>query len=488
MRYKVINGNATTDEDITSDFSADLVTTENVLIMHEVATEKLTRDLVNEYQNTIEVILEEIAKTQKRIKRILWKSPYEELVELLFGAKEELLCLMNNLVLRNQTGFEDINILVNNTEVDIIEMMNEVIDDTELAMSDVNVTKINRMFLDTADVVEQLKNVRSNITETFSLAKEKLVESQNDEDQIMSQIEALNIAVVSSFCKAIDSIIKVHPIWASMTLALMFSPGLVFGLNAFMIRMDDSRMVGNLQLGKCGNIFIYFVLFPALTFCFPFGVLFSQVCEIFVVPFGDTAMIAAIEYVTNMAIGFEAFLESAPQIILQMYIVFSSGIVSNTQIVSIIFSMVMLAKTTIMYDLMGTKRSSSFITVVYLLAHLPMYLCSGYFRLGTITLSSIFFGYWAILPILLLSLPPSIPGNAFFLGRFCSPCSKQSLCGEFVLYRLIIVIKVLCFRCVLDHIRMIQILQLYLGRISSSKVHSSLSEYTQLFSPSFFLC
>lgn len=187
-----------------------------------------------------------------------------------------------------------------------------------------------------------------------------------------------------------------------MTLALMFAPGLVFGLNAFMIRMDDTRMVGNLQIGKCGNIFIYYVLFPALTFCFPFGVLFSQVSEIFVFPFGDEAMIAAIEYVTNMTIGFEAFLESAPQIILQMYIVFSSGIVSNTQIVSIIFSMVMLAKTTIMYDLMGTKKSSSIITVVYLLAHLPMYLCSGYFRLGTITLSCIFFGYWTILPIFLL--------------------------------------------------------------------------------------
>lgn len=158
----------------------------------------------------MEAIQEEIGRTQERIKRILWKSPYEELVEMLFGAKKELLGLMKNLGSRNQTGVEEIYILVNNTEADILEMMNEVIDDTEMAMSDVNVTKINRMFLDTADVVEQLKNVRSNITETFSLAKQKIIESQNDEDQIMSQIKALNIAVVSTFCKAIDTIIKVR--------------------------------------------------------------------------------------------------------------------------------------------------------------------------------------------------------------------------------------------------------------------------------------
>lgn len=49
LRDKVITGNVTTDKVITSEFTADLFTTENVIIMHPVATEKLTRDLVNEY-------------------------------------------------------------------------------------------------------------------------------------------------------------------------------------------------------------------------------------------------------------------------------------------------------------------------------------------------------------------------------------------------------------------------------------------------------
>ena len=353
-------------------------------------------------------IFEDIIKAHKKIKRIVWKSPEEELVEILFGAKYKLQSLMEdkllefkNLVASNHTDSEDLGDFMDNNEYKINEIMNETISDTEVAMSEINITLINRMFLDPTDVVEHLNSVFWNISESIRFAKQEIMETRTDGDRV-KKFEELKMAVLSSFCDMVDSIIKVHPIWASMTLAIMFAPGLVFGLNACMIKRDETRMVGKQKyLGRCGEKFIYFFLFPALTFCFPFGILFSQVSEIFITATGDEALIASINYVTNMAMGFEAFLESAPQIILQMYIVFSSGIVSKTQIISILFSIVMLSKTTIMYDLMGTERTVM-ITVVYLLTHLPMYLCSGYFRLGTITLSCIFFGYWAILPIFLL--------------------------------------------------------------------------------------
>ena len=50
---------------------------------------------------------------------------------------------------------------------------------------------------------------------------------------------------------------------------------------------------------------------------------------------------------------------------------------------------------------MGSRRGVRN-TLSYLILHLPLYLTSGYFRLGTLTLSCIFYGYWTILPVFLL--------------------------------------------------------------------------------------
>ena len=41
-------------------------------------------------------------------------------------------------------------------------------------------------------------------------------------------------------------------------------------------------------------------------------------------------------------------------------------------------------------------------TLKYLLIAIPLYATSAFFRLGSISLSCIFFGYWAVIPLLLL--------------------------------------------------------------------------------------
>merc|ERR1711942_71445 len=39
---------------------------------------------------------------------------------------------------------------------------------------------------------------------------------------------------------------------------------------------------------------------------------------------------------------------------------------------------------------------------MYLLIQIPIYACSAYFRLGSFSLSCIFFSYWTIIPMLLI--------------------------------------------------------------------------------------
>ena len=68
----------------------------------------------------------------------------------------------------------------------------------------------------------------------------------------------------------------------------------------------------------------------------------------------------------------------------------------------------MLTKTTTEFELMEDsdpdERSnlSCKTKVMYLLIQIPIYACSAYFRLGSFSLSCVFFGYWTIIPMLLL--------------------------------------------------------------------------------------
>ena len=103
---------------------------------------------------------------------------------------------------------------------------------------------------------------------------------------------------------------------------------------------------------------------------------------------------------TELVVSFEAFLESAPQIILQLYIIFNTGIVSTTQIVSIILSLAILTKTAIFFG-MWRPNIAWKVKLPYLFIHAPFYIFSAYFRLGSLALSTIFFGFWTVIPVTL---------------------------------------------------------------------------------------
>ena len=355
-----------------------------------------------------------LSDIEQKLRIFLSQSPEQELVEILYGVKEKICVEMEKQVAdfkefvsmsQNETErISSIRSFMNIGENEVLTILNHTIEITELVMSEINPSSMNDMYLDTSELAEKMNTIILNISETFELTTQAILHSKENAEQ-MEHFEKLQESVLSFVYGTVDHIVKVHPIWSMMTFILIFSPGLVFGINALAICKDRSRMFEDQEESKDLRSsyvgFLFLILFPLLTFCFPIGVLTSQICEIFIVPFGSKGMVTSIQYITDMATGFEAFLESSPQIILQLYIIFNTGIVSRTQVVSIAFSMFMLAKTTVMYDLMGSHKKFKN-TLMYLLIHIPMYLGSGYFRLGSLTLSCIFFGYWTILPVVVL--------------------------------------------------------------------------------------
>ena len=69
--------------------------------------------------------------------------------------------------------------------------------------------------------------------------------------------------------------------------------------------------------------------------------------------------------------------------------------------ISIMLSLAMLTKTAIFFEMFVTRKSWK-LKLAYFTIHLPFYILSAYFRLGSIALSTIFFGVWSLVPLIVL--------------------------------------------------------------------------------------
>merc|ERR1719312_901584 len=93
-----------------------------------------------------------------------------------------------------------------------------------------------------------------------------------------------------------------------------------------------------------------------------------------------------------------------------------------------------LIRTTAMLELINHEKKKKGRTctdsLFYLLLTIPLYTCSAYSRLGSLSLSCIFFGYWTVLPVLILACIfgvigyRTVGGFAFFL----IPCNIFIMC------------------------------------------------------------
>jgi hypothetical protein len=216
-----------------------------------------------------------------------------------------------------------------------------------------------------------------NKTKTIKYLKEKYLEAEEEiKDSIMTTVNNLK---------------RYHPNWSRLTFIIMFAPG--FAVFLYAICSQGLKNIDDCPLAECPGWFqaVILILGILMSTCFPLGMLLAQLFEIFILVLaycstGENSqkMIKTIHYITVMVAALEAFFESVPQIILQFYIIVATGEITSTQLVSILISLAMLTKTTIMYDLMysGTDNKSFTNTVKYLLAVLPLYMSSAIFKVG----------------------------------------------------------------------------------------------------------
>ena len=217
--------------------------------------------------------------------------------------------------------------------------------------------------------------------------------------------------------KAIDDFEGYGPIWAILNFAIMLCPGLFVGFYAIF----SKGFMNNTPLRQIKTQWFRITLMiigVLLTFIFPIGLIAIQVFEVVILVYSSRDpiyqdldetqdMLETLRFIAEMTVAIEAFFESVPQIILQKYIICFKGEATLTQKISMVFSVFMLAKTTILYDLMYNRATEgrklfSINTLKYVLAVLPLYLTSIVFKVGSISLFCMFFGPWT--PVILLPL------------------------------------------------------------------------------------
>ena len=234
-----------------------------------------------------------------------------------------------------------------------------------------------------------LSRIEANQTEGVDIPTEEESLTRNYSDSLDDKLN------ISQRLK--DDKRQHHPIWSILTFAIMFAPGLVFG-----IYLVFSRCLSSLEdkcpVYKCPIWFkvIVWCFFACLVLAFPFGVLAIQVFELVILCVQKCKqevvtdnMTKTLTFVAETTTALEAFFESAFQISLQIFIICATREVSKTQIASIAFSLIMLAKATIVYDLTYSKGSterSFWRTVIYVMSVLPVYTCSTVFKIGSIAL------------------------------------------------------------------------------------------------------
>ena len=222
-----------------------------------------------------------------------------------------------------------------------------------------------------------------------------------------------------------------HPIWSFLTFALMFIPGLVLALYlCFSQRrvfkffnqnktkeqnmlddeeddedeeeQEDQSDETNDTLCSSETCLLVFLV-VLLVLCFPLGVMTAQLTEIFLLVADKPELLKPVSFITNGAMGLEAFLESGPQTVLQFYIIFNTKKLLPTQAVSIGISIFTLAKTAIMYDYLmyeADHRGVTFIrTLRYLASVLPLYFTSAYFKISSIAVTAIYLKFLAFIPM-----------------------------------------------------------------------------------------
>lgn len=191
-------------------------------------------------------------------------------------------------------------------------------------------------------------------------------------------------------------------IWGGVGLALIFAPGIPMAITILIEDFKDAR-------SRCAAV-LAFTCYPI----FIFIVQFWGICNS---GMADTGIV--------LAVGGEAFFESGPQMVLQLFTIQYGYQTGPLQIATICLSFFLLAKTAVMVDLLyletnGTKFENSWKIccieipiqkIQHVLTVIPAYTTGIMFRIGALSITTAYLRYWSIIPIILLIVQYAATAN-----------------------------------------------------------------------------
>lgn len=182
-----------------------------------------------------------------------------------------------------------------------------------------------------------------------------------------------------------------HLVWGYLTIALIFLPGI------FVVLSPDTVE----RYWNCKKEYVLFrLLFTFVCLCYPLLLAIIQII----------ALCSPTDHTSNRnlihLVAYEAFFESAPQLMLQLFTLFYKYEGSWVQAITIIGSAFLLGKTVIEFDATfhNVELKGFMGTVKYTLSVLPLYVSSILFRIVSITITLAYLRFWSLLPMLTLLL------------------------------------------------------------------------------------
>ena len=230
-------------------------------------------------------------------------------------------------------------------------------------------------------------NVASKITQKIMGSSEVLAENNNQ--YLMPDIFETN-----------TNITTVDPYnWGIVGMGIIFLPGLIGGLPYLLIFIDR-------------RLWRWALLVLLVSCTFPIALLLVQLLTIFYVYKNSDACKDHQMYLTA-AIGMEACLESFSQLLLQIYTILYGYKVTTTQIITILASFFLIARTSMLLDIetkmysMG-KELSFGESLLQTFKRMPCYTSTIIFRVSAVSLTIAFLRGWSAIPISILFLELAI--------------------------------------------------------------------------------
>ena len=179
---------------------------------------------------------------------------------------------------------------------------------------------------------------------------------------------------------------EVHQGWGIVGISAVFIPGIiVLPVIMYYLITREKRIEALIAL----------ILLPM----YPIALILMQIVNIIVYyKYKNKNM----ETFVVLMIGMEAFFESFTQIVLQGYVILYGYNVTTTQIITIMASFILLAKTSICYDISVTEKELTFFEkLTHILNTLPCYITTILFRVSSFSLTIAFLRGISIIPITL---------------------------------------------------------------------------------------